>query len=237
MTSILLLGLIMGMRHAIESDHVAAVASLAAGESGRGRIMRLGAIWGGGHALTLFAVGVVFVAFDWGAPEVFSGWLELAVGVMLVALGADLVRRVVSERIHFHAHRHRGLKGPVQHFHAHAHATPHTDAVHHAHRHGARLTWRAFIVGMVHGMAGSAALVVLVLGTVESLWLGIGYMALFGLGSIVGMAVLSLTISVPLRLSARSMTWAYNGLQGAVGVWTLVLGADIVATRITPLLG
>ena len=234
MTSIILLGLLMGMRHAIESDHVAAVASLSADAPTRRRMIELGALWGGGHALTLFAVGAVFVAFDWGAPEVFSSWLELVVGFMLVVLGADLVRRVIRDRIHFHIHAHDRVK----HVHVHAHdANAHArhDAAQHAHRHARGVSVRAFTVGMVHGMAGSAALVVLVLGTIESFWLGLGYMALFGVGSLVGMALLSLTISVPLGLSAKSLTWGYNGLQGAIGAWTLYLGGTIVIERGLPL--
>ena len=233
MASVLFLGLLMGLRHAVESDHVAAVASLTAGNTGKSGALRLGALWGSGHALALFAVGLIFIGFDWGAPEAFSGWLELAVGVMLVVLGVDLVRRVVRERIHFHAHRHRDA---TQHFHAHSHLSSPTHTHNHARRQGQKLSLRAFLVGMVHGMAGSAALVVLVLGTIQSFWQGVAYMAIFGAGSIVGMSVLSLTISLPLRLSARSMTWTYNGLQGAIGVWTLVLGGAIVYERVLPLI-
>ena len=76
----------------------------------------------------------------------------------------------------------------------------------------------------MHGLAGSAALVVLALGAVQSLWQGIFYILIFGAGSIIGMAVLTLVISIPFRYSARSMTWAHNGLQAMVGLATLVLG-------------
>ncbi len=245
MISVLLLGLIMGMRHAIESDHVSAVASIMARDNGSGRqALKLGTLWGGGHALTLFGVGVVFLAFDWGAPEVFSQWLELAVGFMLVALGGDLVRRVVAERIHFHAHKHGGQ---VSHMHVHSHgdvlatqkpSKPDHDPLIHPHRHdGAGLSLRAFAVGMVHGVAGSAALVLLVLGTIQSFWVGVAYMLLFGVGSIVGMALLSTTISLPLRFSARSLTWAFNGLQGGIGVWTLALGVLLVEEHFFNLIG
>jgi len=237
----------MGMRHAIESDHVAAVASLMAGDGSGRQALKLGTWWGGGHALTLFGVGVVFLAFDWGPTEAFSDWLELAVGFMLVVLGGDLLRRVVAERIHFHFHNHGNAE---PHVHAHSHANslsvqvadqgadaPIHDRANHPHRHGPGLSLRAFMVGMVHGMAGSAALVLLVLGSIQSFWLGVAYMLLFGLGSILGMALLSAIISMPLRFSARSLTWAFNGLQGGIGVWTLVLGALLIEEHLSFLMG
>ncbi len=213
------------MRHALEADHVAAVASLAT----RGRsvrdIVRLGATWGLGHTLTLFAVGSAVLILGAQLPENIAAMLELAVGIMLVALGADVLRRIVRDRIHFHAHRHDG----DVHLHAHSHADEATRAASaHDHAHRSSLSFRALLVGAMHGMAGSAALVLLTLGTLQSIWLGMLYMALFGLGSMAGMAVLSLAISVPLRFAARRLTWAYNGLSLAVGVTTIGLGATII---------
>lgn len=242
MFSAIFLGLMMGMRHAIEADHVAALASLMARDVPRRGLWKLGTLWGSGHAVTLFGVGLFFLAFDWAAPEQFSGWLELVVGFMLVALGLDLIRRMVMDRIHFHTHDHGDR---VRHFHAHSHADDTLertanrahDPAQHPHRHGARLSLRAFVIGMVHGMAGSAALVLVVLGSIQSFWLGVVYMILFGVGSVVGMALFSAVISLPIRLSARSMTWAFNGLQGGIGVWTLVIGVSLITDHATILIG
>ena len=217
----------MGLRHAVEADHVAAVSSLSIG-AGRGRRMvRLGTFWGLGHAASLFAVGALFVSFDWGAPERFSGWVELGVGMLLIWLGGDLIWRLIRERIHFHVHAHND---GTRHFHAHAHREkegPH-DAARHAHAHARRMSLRALMIGVIHGMAGSAALVVLALGAVQSVWQGLSYMALFGAGSVAGMAILSAAISVPIGLSARSLTRTFRVLQGGVGVWTAGLGAAII---------
>ena len=254
MSSVLLLGLLMGMRHAIESDHVAAVASIAAQQTGKRHAVKLGIVWGSGHALALFSVCVVFIAFDWGAPDTFSGWLELAVGFMLVWLGIDLIYRVVRERIHFHRHQH-GAQVSHLHLHAHRSAPSHAaqqypvdglgrehdhnlnhNLAHHPHRHHGNLSLRAFGIGLMHGMAGSAALVVLALGSVQSFGQALVYMALFAVGSIAGMAALSLTITLPFYFSARTMTWGYNTLQCAVGGWTLVMGSMIVADRVPALL-
>ena len=237
--SVLFLGLVMGMRHAIESDHVAAVASLVARDIRGKSIWKLGTIWGGGHALALFSVGFLFLLIDWDAPEIFSQWLELVVGLMLVILGIDLIRRVITARIHLHVHRHDEKK---LHFHAHAHMgtkdnkTKHVKDIH-PHNHGATLSLGTFLIGMVHGTAGSATLVLLVLGTIQSFWLGVGYILLFGIGSIIGMAVFSATITMPLRLSARFMTVAFNGLQGSIGVWTIIIGSLMINEQANMLIG
>jgi hypothetical protein len=147
---------------------------------------------------------------------------------MLVALGTHVLWRLWRDRVHFHRHGHGD--GTV-HFHAHSHSgetTPHLRAAH-AHAHGFR--WRTLLVGLMHGMAGSAALLMLAVSQAASPLAGFGYVALFGIGSMVGMGALSSVIAVPLAASARWLTWANGGLQGAVGLATLAIGIHtIVAT-------
>ncbi|MDJ0779485.1 MAG: urease accessory protein [Gammaproteobacteria bacterium] len=226
MFSLLFLGFVIGMRHALEADHLAAVASLASRSASLRQSVRHGTAWGIGHTLTLFLFGGLVLAMDSLVPQDFARTLEAVVGVMLVLLGADVIRRVIRQRIHYHAHRH-GAENP--HFHAHSHAGEgdhaHSD---HAHAHDRDFPLRALLVGLVHGMAGSAALILLTLETVESVALGIAYIALFGLGSIAGMALLSAVISLPLRFSARRLTWLHNGLQLSIGCLTLAIGSAVV---------
>jgi ABC-type nickel/cobalt efflux system permease component RcnA len=146
---------------------------------------------------------------------------------MLCLLGADTLNRLRRERIHFHAHRH---PDGVAHFHAHSHrgeGTPH-DAARHEHQHPRSFPARALLVGMVHGMAGSAALILLSLEALRSPAWGLAYIAIFGLGSILGMAALSAAIAVPLRLTSHHLSRAHGGLSAAVGLATLVLGCYIV---------
>lgn len=223
MISVLLLGVLIGARHALEADHIAAVASLATQARGEKEMVRLGVNWGIGHTITLIAVGSAVLALDALVPEHVARWLEIAVGVMLVVLGADVIRRALRDRVHFHAHRH----GNLVHFHAHSHRAE-AGRDDHDHVHPKALRLRALVVGVVHGMAGSAALVLLTLHEIKSFWLGIIYILLFGAGSIAGMALLSFAISLPLRFTARRFIWVYNGLTGAVGVVTLFLGGSIV---------
>lgn len=224
--SLLLLGLLIGMRHAVETDHLAAVATLASRSRSLTEAVRQGAAWGIGHTLTLFLFGSVVLLLDTIMPVALAHVLELLVGIMLVGLGADVLFRVARQKVHFHIHRHPD--GAV-HFHAHSHAgeTGH-DPQHHSHEHPAGFPLRALLVGLMHGMAGSAALIVLTLQTVRSPWLGLAYIALFGLGSMIGMALLSVAISIPLRASARGMTWLHNGLQVAVGLATVTIGAALI---------
>ena len=159
---------------------------------------------------------------DTAVPERLAQGLELAVGAMLVLLGADLLRRLLQKRVHFHTHHHGD--GTV-HFHAHSHAAdsrPHT--LQHTHEHHLSFPARALYVGLVHGLAGSAALILLALGTVGSPVTGLLYVGLFGLGSIGGMALLSLAISVPLH-GARNIAWLDDVvLQATVGLSTIVIG-------------
>jgi ABC-type nickel/cobalt efflux system permease component RcnA len=225
MLSILMLGFLIGMQHAMEADHVAAIASLATGSRSVGETARQGIAWGLGHTLTLFLFAGVVLLVDMALPVRFAQGLELAVGFMLILLGIDVLRRLVRERLHFHAHRH----GDLVHFHSHSHP-PHAvhadDPHHHAHPH--RLPLRALFVGMMHGMAGSAALIILALESVASPLQGMLYILLFGVGSICGMALLATAISLPLRYSARSLTWAHNGLTVLVGLVTIGLGGMLV---------
>jgi ABC-type nickel/cobalt efflux system permease component RcnA len=129
---------------------------------------------------------------------------------MLVGLGAHVLWRLWRDRVHFHRHSHGD--GPA-HVHAHSHAgetVPHARAPH-MHAHGFR--WRTLLVGLMHGMAGSAALLVLAVSQASSVAVGLGYVALFGIGSMLGMGALSVVIAVSLALSARWLTWANSGLS------------------------
>ena len=222
MFGILGLGFLVGMQHALEADHIAAVSSIAARRSRVGDIVRHGLTWGLGHTLTLFVFAGAALLLGSAIPEHVARPLETAVGIMLVGLGAHVLWRLWRDRVHFHRHGHDD--GTV-HIHAHSHAGE-TRPRAHAHTHGFR--WRTLLVGLVHGMAGSAALLVLAVSQAASPAVGLGYVALFGIGSMIGMAVLSTAIAVPLVASARWLTWANRGLQGAVGVVTIAIGVTTI---------
>ena len=224
--SILVVGLLLGMQHATEADHLAAVATLATRHTSLAQAVRQGLAWGVGHTLTLMAFGGAVLLLGQAISPALGQMLESAVGVMLFVLGADVLRRLVRDRIHFHVHRH----GPsTVHVHAHSHRGEgaHAESAH-RHAHATRWPLRALAVGMMHGLAGSAALVVLTLQSIPSLGLGVGYIAVFGIGSIVGMASLSLIIAVPLRLSSAYLTRLHLAMTALVGAFSCVLGAWMV---------
>jgi cytochrome c biogenesis protein CcdA len=220
--SILLVGFLLGMKHATEADHLAAVATLATRQTTLLQTVRQGIAWGVGHTIVLLLVGAVVLMLGKAVPERLAQVLEFCVGVMLVLLGTDVLRRLIRQRMHVHLHSH-GMG--VRHLHLHGHAG---EADHrlspHQHIHPSPLPLRALVIGMIHGMAGSAAMVLLSLAAAPTIAAGLLYIAMFGVGSILGMALLSAVIAVPLRVSARYLTWMHNGMNGAVGVFTCGLG-------------
>ncbi|MCA1396633.1 urease accessory protein [Bradyrhizobium sp. BRP56] len=240
MFGILSLGFLLGMQHALEPDHIAAVSSIAARRSHVGDIVKHGLTWGLGHTLTLFIFAGAAILLGRAIPETVAQPIETAVGIMLVGLGAHVWWRLWRDRVHFHTHSHGD---GTTHFHAHSHASeaastvalasivvrastvPHVRAAH-SHAHGFR--WRTLLVGLMHGMAGSAALLVLTVSQAPSPVIGLGYVALFGIGSMIGMGVLSSVIAVPLAASARWLTWANRGLQMAVGAVTIAIGVHAI---------
>jgi high-affinity nickel permease len=219
---ILLLGLVTGLRHSMEADHVAAVSTLiATGKTRLGRAPLLGFFWGLGHTATLFVAGLIVLLLAISIPERVSGALEFGVGVMLVFLGATTLTgfklgkflRGIRHRSHTHEHVHVHQDTGVMHSHEHDHHD-------HAHSH------RSLIVGMVHGMAGSGALMLVVLSTINSVPLGLAYIAIFGVGSIASMAAMSALIGLPFT-RARNVKLAL-ALRYMAAVVTLAIGVGVI---------
>lgn len=248
--SILLIGFLLGMKHALESDHLAAVATLATRQHSLLSMLRQGVAWGVGHTLTLLLVGGAILTLGAAIPRNIERALEICVGVMLIGLGMDVIRRVMRQRVHFHVHRHES--GQI-HWHAHTHDADPSAAVklpdvmrhrtgslppirlpadhsHAPHEHQHAHTWpvRALAVGVMHGLAGSAALILLSLESVASVPMGIAYISLFGVGSITGMALLSVAIAIPLRWSSEYFGRCYRALVAAIGIGTIGIGGWIV---------
>jgi high-affinity nickel-transport protein len=207
------LGSLLGMRHALEPDHLTAVSTLVTGERSSVRAAILGATWGLGHTLSLVAVGAVLVVLRAEMPARVADLFELFVAIMLVGLGIRAIVVAVRQGPIGPAHTHH--HGPL--IHSHSGAKPHV------HLGRWTLARRPLLVGAVHGLAGSGALTALVLATLTSTAARITYMALFGFGSTVGMAVLSALLGWPLaRFGAnRAMTRA---LSIAVGCLSIGLG-------------
>lgn len=243
MLSFFTLAVLMGMSHALEADHIAAVSSLASRQTSWARIVRTGAVWGLGHTFTLMGFAGAALVLGISIQGNLADWLEFFVGLMLVGLGGHILYRLIRDRVHFHIHKHHkmtsGQNAPreIAHFHAHSHAGEVKAHARSAHDHDHKaFPLRALFVGMMHGMAGSAALLVLVATTAPSAPIGFAYVVLFGAGSIVGMAALSAIIAVPIAFSARFLTWANRGIQATTGLATVALGlVTMYQTQLAPL--
>jgi High-affinity nickel-transport protein len=208
-----ILGLVLGMRHALEPDHLTAVSTLVAEQRGLRRGAWLGLLWGLGHTAALLAVGISLALLNAQLPARLADAFELGVAIMLVALGVRSIRRALAEagQGELHEHRHGG--------HSHTHrATP-------RHVHVGRLMFarRSLAVGVVHGLAGSGALTVLVLAAMPSTSARLAYIVIFGVGSIAGMALLSGAAGWPLARLGRDRRWS-RGIMLATGALSTGLG-------------
>ncbi|WP_207215811.1 high frequency lysogenization protein HflD [Pseudolysobacter antarcticus] len=251
LTVVLGLGLLLGMQHATEPDHLAAVAALAGRERSLKQGIFHGVAWGLGHTLMLLLVAGAVGFLGWVISPAIAGHLEQLVGAMLILLGANVVRRLWRERLHFHAHKHPAETfhfqphtqdasvlqdhshahthpTEVMHFHAHSHlgeSQPHAQS---PHSHSHRLPLRSLLVGMVHGLAGSAALALLASQSMPSPAWMLVYIAVFGTGSMLGMALLSGVLAVPLGMTAKHLTRVYRVLNVGVAIFSIGLGTKLL---------
>ncbi len=207
-------GVLLGIRHAFEPDHLAAVSTLAAEERSVKGGLFLGALWGLGHTVSLLLVGGTLAAIETQMPENVADALELCVGVMIVGLGVRAILKAVREGRTGEITRH--THGEV----AHSHAAE----VPHVHVSRWTLATRPLVVGLIHGLAGSGALTALVLAELPSVGARLTYIAMFGAGSVVGMAMLSALCGFPLaRLQRAPRVMA--ALLLAVGILSVGAGA------------
>lgn len=232
MFSILGLGFLLGMQHALEADHVAAVTSLTSNSNSPRRIIAHGAIWGTGHALTLMIFGGAILLIGFQVGETTAHWLEFAVGVMLAILGGRVVISVLRERIHVHFHRHADGRAHIHaHSHKHSSAAHYSDRVHdHEHTEVSIVhLFQTLVVGIIHGMAGTTALVVLVAASsVESVSQGAIYLCLFAVGSIIGMITLTGVVVLPASLAMRNTPHLSLFVRSVIGVATMIIGAHVM---------
>lgn len=222
--AILGLGLLLGMQHATEGDHLAAVAALVGRDRSLAHGVRHGVAWGIGHTLMLLIVAGGVGLLGWVISPELAGRFEQVVGAMLVGLGLHLAWRLWRERYHFHGHRH----GAVAHFHGHSHATAVQPHARDPHRHEHRMPARSLAVGMVHGLAGSAALALLVGQSMPSPAWGLAYILVFGLGSVLGMALLSGALAWSIGLSAKRLTWIHQGFGGLAALVSVAFGGHLL---------
>ena len=213
--AVLALGFYLGAKHALDADHLIAISTFVGERRTMLGSLVLGGMWGLGHTATLFVIGAVMIIFNLKLPERIALGLEFLVALMLIVLGLNALRRIRgANEIHWHPHSH----GSHVHAHPHIHST--SGSSHH-HFDGA---WKPLFVGMVHGLAGSAALMLIVLSTIQSRTLALAYILVFGIGSIGGMALLSSLISLPLRVTLTHFDGAQRLIRTVAGIVSVGFG-------------
>jgi len=226
--SILGLGFLLGVRHAFEADHLAAVASLASRTRSLRGTAGVAAIWGLGHSLTLIVLGGIVIALGMVIPGRLGMALESAAGVMLIVLGIGLLREVAGGQ-------HRLEPAHGTHDHDEAHAAAHRLGHPHVHRpdlHAHILLPKALLVGSVHGLAGTGALVLLSVQALRSGLQAFGYLAVVAVGSILGMILFSVAFFVPMGLSRRWLQQGSAAFDVLIGIGNIGIGGWVIAQAI-----
>ena len=217
--SMLAIGFALGLKHAVEADHIAAVTTIASQRKSTIGAALVGTVWGVGHSVSLVVAGLLVLFLRIDIAEHTAQMFEFGVAIMLIGLGGNVLWKVArGGRVHTHVHSHGGLE------HAHPHVHEQSDARSAAGHHRLGILARPLVVGMVHGMAGSAALMLLVLSTVASPVVGLAYIGVFGVGSIAGMTIMSALVSLPVRLTASRFAHADRAMQYLAGLFGLSFG-------------
>jgi hypothetical protein len=244
--TILAIGFLLGMRHATDPDHVIAVSTIVSRERSIPKAALIGILWGCGHTITIVAVGAAIITFGLAIPARVGLTMEFSVGLMLVLLGvlnltgamkwltqkfSPAHPQVTGEHAHLHEHNsklhlHWHTHGPAGEHHAATLATPARIRAPFAHL-GVFHTLRPLFVGLVHGLAGSAAVALLVLSTIRDPKWAILYLLVFGVGTIAGMMLITAAIALPFSFAGYKFAWLNRGLITASGLVSLAFGLFI----------
>lgn len=228
--SMLTLGFAIGLVHALDADHVAAVATMMGRGDNRRQIVARGLAWGVGHTISLFVICSVVLLLGLTISATVEAALELVVGLLILLLGLRVLWKLRRDRVHIHVHEHDGSR----HIHAHSHATETGDHARseHDHRHGNRALIPTLGVGLVHGAAGSAGLLVLIVASATSLSEALAAFALFGVGSMIGMGLLTAAASYPLGYINRGAAWMQVSLGLTIGILATIVGAGVISASL-----
>jgi ABC-type nickel/cobalt efflux system permease component RcnA len=213
--SILSLGFVLGIKHAIEPDHVIAVSTIASQSKKLLRSSLAGVFWGIGHTATLFIIGIVLILMKGEIPEKWAMSLEFLVGIMLVYLGITTI--LSFKNIHLHKHEQNGE------LHKHLHSHEHNSTHQHLHQHKKISYLKSMLIGLVHGLAGSGAMIVLTMSSVNSPWEAAVYILIFGAGTVIGMLFFTTLIGIPFVFSAKKFS-LNRTLTQVTGVISTVFG-------------
>ena len=212
-----MLGFALGIKHALDADHVVAVSTIVSQYRNPLKATVVGILWGIGHTTTLLLVGIAVIVFKLVIPDQLALSMEFLVGVVLFALGLQILWKYLPKKKHIHVHDH----GDEIHAHQHSHLRKGggEEIQHHPPR-----QHRSLLLGMIHGLAGSAALMLLVLSSIQSPMEGVIYILVFGISSILGMMVISTLIGLPFALSSGRFAAVNHRIRFMAGALSTALG-------------
>lgn len=246
---ILALGLLLGVRHAFDTDHLVAVTTIVSEYKNPLRAIWIGASWGLGHTTTLFLAGVVLLLLKVQMPARLALLFEFLVGVMLLLLGTQAFMSLRRLQMHVHPHEHKNDGTELhEHFHIHGADGDHSHQLLNRWEKLSKLLiagitpgegqtamgstrkalkpffrLKSYLVGIVHGLAGSAALMLMVLASIKSVWTGVSYIVIFGLGTVISMGLISIFISLPFSISGQ-MPRLNRAIQAVTGTISILFG-------------
>ena len=240
-SSVLLLGFLLGLKHATDADHVVAITAILSSSNNLWKSIWIGISWGIGHSIPLIALGLIILFIKESFIEYYQNvapYFEIAVGAMLIILGLQVLRNISRGNLHIHMHINDNQ--PHVHIHAtHAHQLNTSQAAKHGkYNHGVLggllplIRPKSLVVGLVHSLAGSAAVLILLIPTINSNLMGIGYLVLFAIGTIISMSAVTLLLSFPLKTAFR-FPLAQKLILSIAGLANLALGSLLIAEVIS----
>lgn len=238
MISVLLIGFVGGLRHATDADHVAAVSAIVSEKKNLWTAAVVGGFWGVGHTISLFAAGLLAVLLKFQISESVEAKLEAAVGVMLVLLGLNALRKVfAAKEIHAHPHEHNGRTHT--HFHVHTNETKTAEDVQGAEKtenaekeESHHFSPRSLVIGMIHGLAGSAGLTLLVVPTISSPAVALLFILIFGIGSIAGMMLMSFLLGLPFHYTAGRFEFFNKAVRLCAALFSFGIGMLLIYEKL-----
>jgi high-affinity nickel permease len=221
--SVLVFGFLLGLKHATEADHLAAVSTIVSEKKNLFASSIVGGLWGIGHTISLLVVGLIVIFLKLQISEQLEAKLEAGVGVMLVLLGLNALRNLyLTKDAHLHTHEHEGHK----HLHTHTHSEKTEEKWHH------NLSPRSVVIGMIHGLAGSAALMLLIVPNIKSSFIAVLYILIFGVGSIGGMMLMSFIVGLPFHFTANNLVSFNKVIRFIAAVFSFGLGLSIIYEKL-----
>jgi high-affinity nickel permease len=236
------MGLLLGLKHATDADHVVAVATIVRDTKNAWRSIWIGISWGFGHSTPLIILGILILILDDHFLYQYEGitrFFEFVVGLMLVFLGVQVFWNIKKGKLHMHYHSHDARS------HVHIHSThapsepPEIERLHGVFKFGKPFfRFKSYIIGMIHGLAGTAVVMLALLPTIDSFWFGLAYLILFGIGSIVSMSLITIVLSLPFSMTSNYKTVNYVVINCAAIVsiaFGFALMADVaMGTSLVP---